>query len=94
MLAPMFAIFETVMAVGIWFLKRWARTYILVTISCWFCQAGIAVAMLWAIERNFLISIIKGPYFAFGLVTSIVMFNYLLDPDTKRAFGVPDDESN
>lgn len=91
-LAPMLAIVALVQGLGIWFLKDWARSLVYVLIVCWFCEAAAAVTILWAIDQDFLLSCIKTPYFGAGFLTRVIMFYYLRDPDTKRVFGVKDDD--
>jgi hypothetical protein len=92
MLAPVFAIGSIVEGLGVWLLKRWARTFILWDLGNRLCGGAIAVAMLWAIDRGMLSSIVAQRHFLPGIALNVVIFGYFLDPDTKRAFGIRDDE--
>jgi hypothetical protein len=92
-LAPLFAIFSSVEGLGIWFLKRWARSFVLWDLVNRLCGGAIAAAMLWGPDRNMLSSIISKPHFAIGVVVNILIVFFLLDPDAKRAFGMKSDES-
>ena len=92
-LAPLFALFSIVEGLGIWFLKRWARTFVLWDLVNRLCGGAIAAVMLWSIDRNMLSSIISKPHFAIGVVINIYIVFFLLDPDAKRAFGMKEGES-
>ena len=92
-LAPLFAIVGAVEGLGIWLLKRWARTFVLWDLVNRLCGGGVAAAMLWAVDRKVLSSIISAPPFILGLLVNLMIVGFLLDPDSKRAFGVKASES-
>ncbi len=73
-------------------MKRWARTFILWDLVNRLGGGVCAAAMLWAIDRQMLSSIVSAPHFLPGLVVNVVILGYLFDPDAKRAFGIRDDE--
>ena len=91
-LAPLFALVNFIEGTGIWFMKRWARTFILWDLVNRLGGGVCAAAMLWAIDRQMLSSIVSAPHFLPGLVVNVVILGYLFDPDAKRAFGIRDDE--
>jgi|HubBroStandDraft_4_1064222.scaffolds.fasta_scaffold62322_3 hypothetical protein len=83
----LFAVAEVVKGLGIWFLQKWARTFIVVTIVLSLGDAMAAAAFLWGMDRPMLMSIVGTPYFPAGLLLSFFILYYLLDPDVKAAFG-------
>ena len=92
-LAPLFALFEIVKGFGFWFLQRWVRLLALAEIFYYFGRGGLGLVLLWEIDRRMFLSITSSPFFLTGLVERVVVCFYLLDPDVKRAFGVPDGQS-
>jgi hypothetical protein len=82
------AFLDVSVGLGIWFLRRWARTVIVLTNSYGLCRITIGSAILMNLDRRFLTSQISSPYFAISVVAAILILFYLLDTDVKRAFGV------
>jgi hypothetical protein len=87
-LGLLFALFDIVVGLGILFLKRWARTIIVVNNSWILGRAAVGIAMLIVIDRKALSSFRLSPYLAIYLIASVFMLCYLLDPDIRREFGV------
>ena len=92
MLAPIFAVISVVLGMGIWFRKKWARTFILWDIVNRLGGGLCAAAILSAIDRQMLSSILSTPYFVFGVLANIAILSYLFDSDVKREFRIKDDE--
>jgi len=93
-LAPLIAGFHVVQGFGIWFLKRWARTFIVFDLTYRLGDAAVAAVLLSSIDRKLLLSIASTPNFAINAVAHILILFYLLDPDAKRVFGLHDDQSD
>jgi hypothetical protein len=93
-LAPLIAGFHVVQGVGIWFLKRWARTFIVFDLMYRLGDAAVAAALLSGIDRKLLLSIVSTPNFAINAIAHILILFYLLDPDAKCAFGLREDHSD
>jgi hypothetical protein len=91
-LAPLFAMVSVVLGMGVWFLKKWARTFILWDIMNRLGGGLCAAILLWSMDRQMLTSIVSAHYFIPGVFANIVILGYLFDPDVKRAFGMKDDE--
>ncbi|MGO9324693.1 MAG: hypothetical protein ACLP07_09040 [Terracidiphilus sp.] len=85
-LAPLFAMVDTVLGAGIWFLQSWARIIIVIDLTWLFCRAAVGLLALIAIHPKVLHFRVLSPYFAINVVVSLVMLGCLLDPDIKRAF--------
>ena len=93
-LAPLIAGFHVVQGLGIWFLKRWARTFIVFDLMYRLGDAAVAAALLSGIDRKLLLSIVSTPNFAINAIAHILILFYLLDPDAKRAVGLREDHSD
>lgn len=81
------AILDVVMGLGIWLLKSWARTIIVVINGYGLCRMAVGSAILMAVDRQFLISHTSSPYFAVNLLAGVAILVYLLDPERKRLFA-------
>src|SRR6266508_3899933 len=75
------ALLSVTVGLGIWFLKKWARTVIVVVNTYALCRMAVGSAILMAIDRKFLISQTSSPYFALNLIAGIAILVYLLDPE-------------
>jgi len=93
-LAPLVACFHAVQGLGIWFLKRWARTFVVLDLIYRLGDAAFAAVLLFGIDRKMLLSIVSTPSFAISAIAHVLMLFYLLDPDAKRAFGLRDGQSD
>jgi hypothetical protein len=91
--AALFASFEMIKAFGLWHQKRWARFIVLADIYYFFGRGVLGLVALSGIDHSKFSSITSSPYFIIGLTQRLIVLFYLLDPDVKRAFGVPDDEA-
>lgn len=80
------AFLDFVTGLGIWFLKSWARTLIVMVNGYFLCRMAVGFAMLFVMDRNFLISHTASPYFAVNLLAGIVILFYLLNTETIRLF--------
>ena len=92
-LAPVFALVDLVLGLGIWHLKRWARTFIVVNLTWGLARAGMFFVATAAFDRKMFPLIASSPYlpyFLFDLVSSVPIFFCLLDPDVMQAFRVPE----
>ena len=87
-LAPLFALINFLEGAGVWFMKKWARTFILWDTMNRLIGGACAAAVLWAIDRQTLSSIVSAPHFLPGVAVNIFIAGYLFDPDVKRLFGV------
>ena len=76
-----------------WFMKRWARTFILWDTMNRLIGGACAAAALWVIDRQTLSSIVSAPHFAPGVLVNVLIAGYLFDPDVRLAFGVKQGES-
>lgn len=92
-LAPLLAVYETVMGLGFWFLKRWARLLVLVNIYYYFGRGIMGLLLLWEINPKTAHPIMSSPYFMVALILNIVFLLYLIDSDVKRAFKIPDNNA-
>ena len=93
-LAPLIACFRAVQGLGIWFLKRWARTFIVLDLMYRLGDAAVAAALLSGVDRKMLLSIVSTPTFAINAIAHVLILFYLLHPHAKRAFGLRDDQSD
>lgn len=89
-LAPVFALVDVTLGVGVWLLQRWARTLIVIDLTWLFGRAlvGLAAALVFfhgAVDFQNL-----SRYFIINLVASLMTLAFLLDSDVKRAFGLRD----
>jgi hypothetical protein len=91
-LAPLIACFRAVQGLGIWFLKGWARTFIIFDLMYRLGDAAVAAALLFGIDRKMLSSIVSTPHFAIYAIAHVLILLYLLGPEAKRAFGLRDDQ--
>lgn len=86
--APFLAGVDAVLGLGIFFLQKWTRLLIVWDLGYRVGDAAVAAAMLWAIDRKMLSSIVSTPTFLINATAHIAILLYLLDPDTKRVFQV------
>jgi len=86
MAAPVFAFLDVAVGMGIWSLKKWARTLIILDHSYALCRGIVASALLMGFDRKLLASLASTPYFAINVATCIAILFYLLDPDVKSKF--------
>jgi len=93
-LATLSALVSFAEGLGIWYLKRGAGAFIVYDLTYRLGAGVVAAAMLWASDRKMLVSIVSPPQYVIGLVTNILVLMYLLDPEIRQAFGIPDHESD
>ncbi len=86
-LALPFALLRLAVGLGIWFLKRWARTIIVLDLLWFFCRAAVGLGILLALDHK-LPPLASSPYLAVDIVISASILVYLLDPEVKRTFGI------
>jgi hypothetical protein len=86
--APLFGILYIVLGFGIWFLKKWAWTIIVVDLSWAFGRAAIGLGMLIVTDRKTLQSLVLPPDLAVNIIISLFVLVYLINPDIKRTFGM------
>lgn len=89
-IAPLLALFEGMLGIGIWAQKRWARRFMLGDLVCRFTLAAMGASALLAIDSRRLFSIVSMRGFAFGLLANLLIFAYLIRPEAAAVFG--DDE--
>ena len=92
MLAPLLAVIDVLMALGIWFLQKWARAFIVVDIGYRLCDSAVAALYLWGSDRDKLRAITSTPHFVIGVLIDVIILGYFLDPDARRSFGMGDEE--
>ena len=86
MAAPVFALLDVTVGMGIWWLKKWARMLIILDHSYALCRGIVASALLMGLDPKLLVSLTSTPYFAVNAVTCVTILFYLLDPDVKSKF--------
>ncbi len=84
-LAPLFALVDATLGIGIWFLQKWARTIVVIDLAWLFGRAIVGLPMVLAFGGH---SQNPSVYFDINIVAGILMLAALCDPDVKRAFGV------
>jgi hypothetical protein len=87
-LAPLFALTDMVLGLGVWFLQNWARIIIIIDLSWLFGRAAAGLLLLPAFAQAYkLHPRAPSPWVAVNLVAGLVTLGCLLDPDLRRAFG-------
>ena len=88
-LAPIFALLEIVLGLGIWFLRKWART-----LAVWDLMWEMLATLGMLSTTNSAHSFTHRPtlaitsYIAMELIASMLILVYLFNPLVKKAFGV------
>lgn len=93
-LAPLFSFVEAVAGIGIWMLKRWARTIIVLELSYLAVRIGVGLVALAAFDRRDFDTLKPSPYFIIEALACLIMLGCLLDPDVKSAFGINGGDSD
>jgi hypothetical protein len=83
-----FALLRLAVGLGIWFLKKWARTLVVLDLSWAFCRAAIGLAMYLSIDHKLPPLPSSSLYLTIDVIISAYILVYLLDSDVKRTFGV------
>jgi hypothetical protein len=86
-IAPLFIIFYLILGLGIWFLKKWAWTIIVVDLSWAFARSAVSLSMLIVFDRKTLQLLEFPPYLAANILLSFFVLVYLINSDVKQAFG-------
>jgi hypothetical protein len=88
-LAPIFALADATLGVGIWFLQKWARTLVVIDLAWLYGRALVGLPVTLALYYRDKVHF-QNPsvYFDINFVAGIVMLAALCDPDMKRAFGM------
>lgn len=85
-LAPLFAVIDTVLGAGIWFLQSWARVLIIIDLTWLFGRAAVGLMALVVAHPKVVHFRPPSPYFGINVLVSLMMLGCLLDPDIKQAF--------
>ena len=89
-LALLLGFYYAVIGLGIWFLSRWVRAWVVVSFLYWFADEGIDILL----DHKTLSALNSTPYFAFELVAGILILGYLFAPEVMQAFGIRNDGSD
>jgi hypothetical protein len=91
-LAPLMAIYDAVVGLGLWFLNRWVRAWVIVSFMYWVAYDGVKIMMNRTMSSSSALN--SAPYFAFEFAISVLIFGYLFVPDVRSAFGLRSDEDD
>jgi hypothetical protein len=83
--APLFALVDATLGIGIWFLQKWARTIVVIDLAWLYGRALVGLPVVLAAGGH---SQNPSMYFDINIVAGIMMLAALCDPDVKRAFGM------
>jgi branched-subunit amino acid ABC-type transport system permease component len=89
-LAPLFALVDVTLGVGVWLLQRWARTLIVIDLTWLFGRALVGLAAVLIVFHGAVHFQNTSRYFTVNLMASLITLAFLLDSDVKRAFGLRD----
>jgi len=88
-LALLFTLVDAMLGTGIWFLQRWARTFVVIDLAWLYGRAliGLPVSLYLNYQDR---AHFQNPsvYFDINIVAGIFILAALCDPDVKRAFGI------
>jgi hypothetical protein len=85
--APIFVLLGLAIAVGVWSLEGWAWGLLVVMCGVPLVRLVQFLVIGLFIDHALLSSLPSSPFFAIDVLTSLLIVNYLLKADVKRAFG-------